>query len=75
MKTSQKKVRRIGGVVVNYTSERLFPNEIAKYLTEHGERLMDEDILMIMRATDELFVKRFGDGNHPMLRREGLCSK
>ena len=69
------KLRQIGQVEVNYTSEQLFPRDIAKYITEHGERLMDEDILKIMKAVDSLFIDRFGDANHPMLRGDGLCSK
>ena len=68
-------IRQIGQVEVNYTSELLFPRDIAKYITEHGERLMDEDILMIMKALDALFIERFGDANHPILREDGLCSR
>ena len=54
------KVRRIGKVDVNYTSELLFPREIAKYIEEHGERLMDEDVLAMLRAIDREFTRRFG---------------
>ena len=68
-------IRQIGQVEVNYVTEQLFPRDIAKYITEHGERLMDEDILKILKAVDELFITRFGDANHPMLREDGLCSK
>ena len=52
--------RRIGGVEVNYTSELLFPRDIAKYITEHGERLMDEDVIALLRAIDKEFTNRFG---------------
>ena len=52
--------RRIGGVEVNYVSEQLFPRDIAKYITEHGERLMDEDVLAMLRAIDGEFTRRFG---------------
>jgi len=52
--------RRIGGVEVNYVSEQLFPRDIAKYITKHGERLMDEDVLAMLRAIDGEFTRRFG---------------
>ena len=52
--------RRIGGVEVNYTSELLFPRDIAKYIIEHGERLMDEDVIALLRAIDKEFTNRFG---------------
>ena len=52
--------RKIGGVEVNYVSEQLFPRDIAKYITEHGERLMDEDVLAMLRAIDGEFTRRFG---------------
>ena len=52
--------RKIGGVEVNYVSEQLFPRDIAKYIMEHGERLMDEDVLAMLRAIDGEFTRRFG---------------
>ena len=52
--------RRIGGVDVNYVSQQLFPRDIAKYITEHGDRLMDEDVLAMLRAIDGEFTRRFG---------------
>lgn len=54
------KRRNVGGVDVNYTSELLFPRDIAKYITEHGQRLMDEDVLAMLRAIDGEFTRRFG---------------
>ena len=54
------KRRNVGGVDVNYTSELLFPRDIAKYIKEHGQRLMDEDVLAMLRAIDGEFTRRFG---------------
>ena len=59
--------RRIGGVEVNYVSEQLFPRDIAKYITEHGERLMDEDVLAMLRAIDGEFTRRFGTNPYSRL--------
>ena len=61
--------RRIGGVNVNYTSELLFPRDIAKYITEHGERLMDEDVIALLRAIDKEFTHRFGTDPYSRLIR------
>ena len=61
--------RRIGGVEVNYVTEQLFPRDIAKYITEHGDRLMDEDVLAMLRAIDGEFTKRFGTDPYSRLIR------
>ena len=54
------KIRNIGRVEVNYITEQLFPRDIAKYITEHGERLMDDEVLSLIRAIDTEFTRRFG---------------
>ena len=65
-----KRVRKIGGVEVNYVSEELFPRDIAKYIEEHGERLMDEDVLACLRAIDGEFTRRFGTNPYSRLMKE-----
>ena len=54
------KIRQIGRVMVDYTSELLFPRNMAKYIRSNNA-FTDDEILELMRAIDGKFVERFGE--------------
>ena len=62
----EKKLREIGRVMVDYTSELLFPRNMAKYIRENTA-FTDEEIIELLEAIDEQYVKRFGE-NYDKLR-------
>ena len=53
-------IRQIGRVMVDYTSELLFPRNMAKYIRSNNA-FTDDEILELMRAIDGKFVERFGE--------------
>ena len=62
----EKKLREIGRVMVDYTSELLFPRNIAKYI-RNNTAFTDEEILELLRAIDAKYVERFGE-NYDRIR-------
>ena len=62
----EKKIREIGRVMVDYTSELLYPRNIAKYI-RNNTAFTDDEILELLEAIDSKYVERFGE-NYDRIR-------
>ena len=52
-------IRQIGRVMVDYTSELLFPRNMAKYIRSNNA-FTDDEILDLLEAIDAKYIERFG---------------
>lgn len=60
------KCREIGRVMVDYTSELLFPRNMAKYIRSNNAFTNDE-ILDLLEAIDAKYIERFGENPYERL--------
>ena len=63
-----QKIRQIGRGMVDYTSELLFPRNMAKYIRENTA-FTDDEILELLKAIDEQYIKRFGENPYERLMK------
>ena len=63
-----QKIRQIGRVMVDYTSELLFPRNMAKYIRENTA-FTDDEILELLEAIDGQYIKRFGENPYERLMK------
>ena len=66
-----QKIRQIGRVMVDYTSELLFPRNMAKYIRENTA-FTDDEILDLLQAIDEQYIKRFGMNPYDKLMKDSM---
>ena len=59
-------IRQIGRVMVDYTSELLFPRNMAKYIRENVS-FTDDEILELLEAIDGKYIERFGENPYERL--------
>tara|TARA_B100000287_G_scaffold253337_1_gene238030 strand:- start:195 stop:446 length:252 start_codon:yes stop_codon:yes gene_type:complete len=60
------KIRQIGRVMVDYTSELLFPRNMAKYIRSNNA-FTDDEILDLLEAIDAKYIERFGENPYERL--------
>ena len=63
---TDKKIRQIGRVMVDYTSELLFPRNMAKYIRSNNA-FTDDEILELLEAIDGKYIERFGENPYERL--------
>ena len=63
---TEGKIREIGRVMVDYTSELLFPRNMAKYIRSNNAFTNDE-ILDLLEAIDAKYIERFGENPYERL--------
>ena len=63
---TEKKIREIGRVMVDYTSELLFPRNMAKYIRSNNA-FTDDEILDLLEAIDAKYIERFGENPYERL--------
>ena len=59
-------IRQIGRVMVDYTSELLFPRNMAKYIRSNNA-FTDDEILELLEAIDGKYIERFGENPYERL--------
>ena len=59
-------IRQIGRVMVDYTSELLFPRNMAKYIKSNNA-FTDDEILDLLEAIDAKYIERFGENPYERL--------
>ena len=59
-------IRQIGRVMVDYTSELLFPRNMAKYIRSNNA-FTDDEILDLLEAIDAKYIERFGENPYERL--------
>lgn len=67
---TESKIREIGRVMVDYTSELLFPRNMAKYIRENNA-FTDDEILDLLEAIDAKYIERFGENPYDRLMNAG----
>ena len=63
---TEGKIREIGRVMVDYTSELLFPRNMAKYIRSNNA-FTDDEILDLLEAIDAKYIERFGENPYERL--------
>ena len=63
---TEGKIREIGRVMVDYTSELLFPRNMAKYIRSNNA-FTDDEILELLEAIDGKYIERFGENPYERL--------